>query len=212
MSALSVLVVDDDPFSRAVVGDLLTARAYAVRTAADAREAFEVLEHDDVHVVVADLDLGDGPDGVTLLTRLAGEKPWIGRVVLSSHRAPAIAVARDEPLPNGTVYLVKGELTGGDALERAIRSAISVEGETAISATEATASACITASQAHVLRLLASGATVAQIAADRGTSRRAAERMLTRLYERLEVAGDPARDPKLAALRLWREGRVRLGV
>lgn len=217
MSALRVLIVDDDLFSRAVVGDLLVARDYEVVTVPDVSRALRALEGDDVNVVVADLDLGDGPDGVTLLRRVAEERPWVGRVVLSSHSAPQIAVAGSCELPDGTVYVVKGELTGVEALEAAIHRAIESSGETGSGNSLAAGGGrpgdvpLITPAQANVLRLLASGATGAQIAVDRGTSRRAVERMLARLYERLGVADTPGVDPKLAALRMWREGRVRLG-
>jgi DNA-binding NarL/FixJ family response regulator len=213
---MKVLIVDDDPFSRAVVGDLLVARDYDVVTAPGASAALEALEHDDINVVVADLDLGDGPDGVSVLCRVAEERPWVGRVVLSSHSSPQIAVAGMCALPEGTVYVVKGELTGVEALEMAIHRAIQVSDDSAPDPStvrrpvESTDAPIITPAQANVLRLLASGATGAQIALDRGTSRRAVERMLARLYERMGVASTPGVDPKLAALRMWREGRVRL--
>ncbi len=216
MSALKVLVVDDDAFSRAVVGDLLVAWHHDVVTAPDARRALEALEDDDVNVVVADLDLGDGPDGVALLCRVAEERPWVGRVVLTSHKAPEIAVAGSCALPDGTVYVVKGELAGVESLEQAIRRAIEVSNAEGAkrerpSVADERDVPSITPAQANVLRLLASGATGSQIAVDRGTSRRAVERMLNRLYERMGVADIPGVDPKLAALRMWREGRVRLG-
>ncbi len=216
MSALRVLVVDDDPFSRAVVRDLLVARHHEVITAPDARHALDALEGDDVNVVVADLDLGDGPDGVDVLCRVAETQPWVGRVVLTSHKAPQIAVTGSRALPGGTVYVVKGELAGIEALESAIRRAIEVSNVESgkrerPSAGDENDVPSITPAQANVLRLLASGATSSQIAVDRGTSRRAVERMLGRLYERMGVADIPGVDPKLAALRMWREGRVRLG-
>jgi two-component system response regulator HydG len=61
-----VLVVEDDPSARALLGGLLTERAYEVSTAAGGREALVRLEAADIDVLLTDLRMPD-LDGLALL-------------------------------------------------------------------------------------------------------------------------------------------------
>ena len=66
----------------------------------------------------------------------------------------------------------------------------------------------LTSAQAEVLRLLASGASTRAVAEHRGTSVRAAETMLARLYSALGTDDDADSHPRVAAVQLWQQGRI----
>jgi DNA-binding NarL/FixJ family response regulator len=68
----------------------------------------------------------------------------------------------------------------------------------------------VTAAQADMLRMLASGLTTKAIADRRGTTTRAAEAMIGRLYAALGVDDDASTTPRVAAIRLWQQGRIRV--
>ena len=68
----------------------------------------------------------------------------------------------------------------------------------------------ITSSQADVLRKLAAGESTKSIADSRGTTTRAAEAMLLRLYETLGVATDGNSSSRVAAVQLWHQGHIRV--
>jgi len=54
-TGLGVLVVDDDPTIRELVSVLLDCEGYQVRTATDGRDALDVLEHWQPHLIVLDM-------------------------------------------------------------------------------------------------------------------------------------------------------------
>lgn len=131
----------------------------------------------------------------------------MGLVVLTSHLSPELAVEDSSSLPASVVYLVKSQLKRIDDLADAIRR--SINGSTDNDAPAIPAGTfLITAAQAEVLRMLASGASTKALAAHRGTTVRAAETMLSRLYAALELGTDPSANSSVSAVRLWQQGRI----
>lgn len=95
-SDLRVLVVDDAPFYRRVVCELLTRRGYEVageaETIADALRLTEAVQPD---AALIDVHLPDG-DGFELAARLMQSYPWMAVLLTSSefdHRFYALADA-----------------------------------------------------------------------------------------------------------------------
>ena len=68
-------MVEDETFTRNIVGELLDASGIEVNTVKSVSEALSNLENFDPHVVLTDLDLGPGPDGADLLSHIAQERP-----------------------------------------------------------------------------------------------------------------------------------------
>ena len=75
----SLLVVEDDPATRAFLADNLAADGFGVATAAGAREALSALESRDPSLLVLDLTLEDGT-GLELLDRVRGADGLATRV------------------------------------------------------------------------------------------------------------------------------------
>ncbi len=120
MSQARVLAIDDQPYFRRLVEELLGARGYAVTTAASAQEALEALESSGgFDLVVTDLMLSDA-DGIETVRRLRERWPAQRVVVLSSISDVRAAVAA---MHAGAVdYLLKPVDREGlpAALERAL--------------------------------------------------------------------------------------------
>jgi DNA-binding NtrC family response regulator len=85
MEGCKVLLVDDDPDFRAVLGAIL-APAHSLIQAANADEALEAFVATDPDVVLLDLNLGAGPDGFTVLERLKSRAPNVPIVILSAYQ------------------------------------------------------------------------------------------------------------------------------
>jgi DNA-binding response OmpR family regulator len=68
--ALRVLLVDDEPALRSILGDALAADGHAVTLAADGRDALDRAVAEEHDVVLLDVALGPGPDGVEVCRRL----------------------------------------------------------------------------------------------------------------------------------------------
>lgn len=209
-SGLTVVVAEDDSFTRSLVGDGLRAEGFDVRTAADPDAAWDLLAGGDVHALICDLDFGDGVSGAPLLRRVAAEQPWLALVVLTSHISPELAVSDADALPDDLVYLVKSRLRQVGDITAAVHEALTGRpaghGSGGSPDPETVA---ITPAQAEMLRMLATGMTTRAIAEHRGTSVRAAETMIARLYAALGLQ-DETSTPRVAALRLWQQGRVRV--
>jgi DNA-binding NarL/FixJ family response regulator len=204
---LRAVVADDDVFTASMVASALRSTGIDAAQATTAAEAWEMIQATDPNAVVTDLDFGEGDSGAELLWRVHRELPWVGLVVLTSHLSPELAVG-DGALPPSVVYLVKSQVKDVEVLVSAVDAAI-VGGEHHAAEPEGDVRT-VTRAQAEVLRLVASGASTRRIAAERGTSVRAVETMLARLYTALGVDADEQANPRVTAARMWQQGRVRI--
>jgi hypothetical protein len=79
----------------------------------------------DPHAIITDLNFGiSGPSGADLLHYIENEHPWVGKVVLSSHTSPALAVPNGTALPTGETYRVKSELGSMQDLIYVVKNSI----------------------------------------------------------------------------------------
>jgi CheY-like chemotaxis protein len=92
LNGMSVLVVDDDEESRTIVAEYLAGQQARVLTASSAVQAFDVLRHQQVDVLLADIAMPE-EDGYSLIRRIrasaSGETATIPAAALTSF-------ARDE--------------------------------------------------------------------------------------------------------------------
>jgi CheY-like chemotaxis protein len=118
-----VLVVEDDPILRFLVGDSLDFDGFEVRTAGSGDEALALLEGGQAFdAVVSDIDMPGSTSGVALAQWILRERPHVPIILTSGHRPEA------EKLPIGVTFLPKPvcitELTGTvwDAIDNATSS------------------------------------------------------------------------------------------
>ena len=205
-SRLRVIVADDDAFTRSLVADGLRSLGFEVSTAGTVADAWSLVLEVDPHALISDLNFGPGDSGASLLARVHEETPWVALVVLTSHQSPELAVPDAAAIPRDVVYLVKSQLREVGALGDAVHRAIG--GEPVAQLRDPANALSLTSAQAEVLRLLASGASTRAVAEHRGTSVRAAETMLARLYSALGIDDDADSNPRVAAVQLWQQGRI----
>lgn len=208
--ALRVVVADDDAFTVSLVAGGLQSRGFAVTTANSVAGALTAVGATDPHALVSDLNFGSQETGADLLKTVADEYPWIGLVVLTSHRSPELAVPNPHLIPAGVVYLVKSQLGAVDDLAEAVHRAISgADTESAVERDDDDVP-LVTAAQAEVLRMLAEGASTKALADHRGTTVRAVETMLQRLFAALGLDTGETANPRVAAVNLWQRGGIRV--
>ena len=205
---IRVLLVEDDDFTRNVVREMLVASGIEVEQVASVAQAIESLDGFDPHVVVTDLDLGHGPDGADLLTKIADERPWIGMVVMTAHASPELAINDASRIPEHAGYIVKSELNSIQKLITLIEESIIMPGNFTGNDVAGDEKITITSTQAEILRLIADGLSNASIAQTRGISLRAAEALVQRTFAALGVNGDPDINPRVVAVRMWQQGKV----
>lgn len=209
-----MVVADDDAFTLSMVSGALEAQGFSVTSATSVAGALEAVRTTDPHAIISDLNFGTVESGSDLLAQVADEYPWVGLVVLTSHRSPELAVATPERIPSSAVYLVKSQLGRADDLANAVHRAISGQADDPgadwgmIPADDGVPT--VTAAQAEVLRMLAEGASTRALAEARGTTVRAVETMLNRLFLALGLETGEQSNPRVAAVTLWQKGGIRV--
>jgi DNA-binding NarL/FixJ family response regulator len=181
-----VVVAEDDTFTLSLVADGLKLQGFEVVT------AWALVGSTEPHALITDLNFGPGESGASLLRRVSNDFPWVGLVVLTSHVSPALAVDDAAQIPDSVVYLVKSRLHDITELADAVTEAIS--GITVPRPYDELVddTVRVTMAQAEVLRMLAEGVSTRGLAAYRGTTVRAAETMLARLYASLGILENEA--------------------
>lgn len=207
--ALRVIVADDDAFTVSLVAGGLESRGFEVTTATTVAEALLAVEASDPHALITDLNFGTAETGADLLDAVAETHPWVGLVVLTSHRSPELAVPNPDRIPAGVVYLVKSQLGAIDDLIDAVHRSISGQPDEVVPRDEDNVP-MVTAAQADVLRMLAEGASTRALAEHRGTTVRAVETMLARLFTALGLDTGENANPRVAAVTMWQRGGIRV--
>ena len=202
-----VVSVEDEAFTRNLVAGALETEGWEVRSCATIAEAIEAIEDVEPHVVLCDLDLGPGPSGVDLCQRLVEDWPWIGIVVLSAHTSPELAVDSMGKLPKDVVYLVKSAVSSPQELSEAVEAAISgrIEDNRSLGEDDRIV---LSHEQGEVLRLIAQAYSNAAIAEQRGTTLRAAEAMVHRVFQALGIDNGPEVNARVQAAMMWNSGRI----
>ena len=180
----SVLVVDDDDFTRTLVATMVEAFGLDVVASGSAvTEAMSLAHELQPDLAVVDLDLGEGPTGVDLAHGLRTLNASIALVMLTSYGHPTWMGQHREP-PPGTRYVVKGEVKDRQILADAISSALAEPLANDASARRGTP---LSESQWEILRLVASGFSNAEIARRRSITDDAVNRAISRLTKQLDI-------------------------
>ncbi|MDR1545284.1 MAG: sigma 54-interacting transcriptional regulator [Deltaproteobacteria bacterium] len=118
----TVLVVDDEPNYRLIIGQVLEAQGWEVLEAGGGREAFDIfLGRPELALVLTDVTMPDG-DGLELLTWVKAERPEVPVVLLTAHNDVKLAV---EAMQKGAFdYLTKPYRN--DDLIRSVAKALKV--------------------------------------------------------------------------------------
>ena len=206
--SIRVLLVEDEDFTRTMVSEMLTASGIDVLPVASVAEALKSMDEFDPHVVLTDLDLGHGPDGADLLTKVAEDRPWTGMVIMTAHASPELAINDVSRIPEQAGYIVKSELNSIHSLVSIIQESIIMPGNFNGSDNVGEEKVTITSSQAEILRMIADGLSNTAIAEARGITLRAAEALIQRTFAALGVNGDSSINARVAAVRMWQQGKV----
>ncbi|EMI27739.1 MULTISPECIES: sigma-54-dependent transcriptional regulator [Rhodopirellula] len=91
-SEFSVLIVDDEPNIRSGLQKGLVNEADRIETAANAEEGLATFESGVYQLVIADVRLGGGMDGIELLGRIRHLDPEVAVIVITAHGTVETAV------------------------------------------------------------------------------------------------------------------------
>lgn len=202
----TALVVEDQPFMRALIADALRHAGFIVHDRDSASTALADLDDLDPDVLITDIDLGSRPNGIELAVIVNAKAPHMAIVFLTNYpRAGTAPGAANAPV--GSVFVNKAAIESVDALIQAVNAALSATPTSPSSAPSIEAPidriARLTHTQLDTLRLVALGSSNAEIARRRGTSLRALEKTLTRTFDALGLTHDASITPRVAATNLY---------
>lgn len=110
-----VLLVEDEEAGREVTAALLTARGATVVEVADAEQALEQLPTEEIDVVLSDIVLGPGMDGLALRRRLGADPAAPPVVLMSGHGDGRGDVLRKPCTAMQLLHALHDALTAEDA-------------------------------------------------------------------------------------------------
>jgi len=204
-----VLVAEDEEFTLNLLREILSDANYEVIAVNTITRAIEAIKEFDPHAVVTDLNFGiSAPNGADLLNLLDAERPWIGKVILTSHASANLALPRGTELPKNVIYLVKSELETIAALSNAVEDSIAQINDKSPRPTTESNRIAISESQGEILRMIAEGYTNAAIATQLGTSLRATEALVQRTFLALGLKSHEDFNSRILAVRMWQEDKV----
>ncbi len=119
----TILLVDDDPFMLAVLGEMLEAEPWRVLSAASGAEALALLEREPVEVILCDQSM-PGMSGTEVLAQVAGRYPRTVRLMLTGQQDLA---AIDAALADGTADAHYAKPVSAATLRQSIRDAVTLQ-------------------------------------------------------------------------------------
>lgn len=196
-----VLVVEDEALTRSLIVEMLESAGFEVQACSSAVEALRECRYIDPDAVITDIDLGAGPSGLDLVENLGRTSPHIAVLVLSNY-----PILRQHPVNarKRLGYLDKREVGSSETVIQALEAVLRDEVENRRVTDDADAAvARLSRAQLDALRMMAEGLSNAEIAAQRGISKRAAESLIQRTIATLGISPDERLNPRVQAVRIY---------
>jgi two-component system, response regulator PdtaR len=103
ITAIQILVVEDEPLLRMDIVDHLSDQGFQVFEAGDGDEAISILEKNlNIRLIITDIDMPGSMDGLKLAEAVRDRWPPVKIIVVSGHRVVEIT-----DLPDGSMFFSK---------------------------------------------------------------------------------------------------------
>ena len=204
-----LILVEDDAFTRATLGDALVLQGFDVKArVATAAEALAAQNEFDPQVAVLDLDLGIGPTGIDVAIALRSRNPRIGIVFLTTYKDPRLIESNLPNLPEGAIYLNKMEMNSTSAIAAQISSALlkPLTRRTFPWNRNSPLSALSTL-QIEIMKEIAEGLSTSEIARARGVSEQAIDKSISRISKHLGIPKSADTHQRVQIVRAYFESK-----
>lgn len=199
-----ILVVEDDPLLGSLLTSALGHEGFEAQCAPSALDAKRKLKSFDPDIVLADIDLGDGPTGIDLVNLLHQTKPEVVAIILSKYADSRGAGSSHADVPPGVAYLRKSLVHDTAALVEAIDEAARGHAERfRHDRGDKGDLDKLTQSQREVLHLMALGFSNQEIAKRRGVSVSNVEQRISRIFKAFDLRLDGTVVARVEAIRRY---------
>jgi DNA-binding NarL/FixJ family response regulator len=201
-----LLVVEDNPFMRALISDLLVSLGFEVEAVESASAAVKAAARFDPDSAILDVELGAGPNGFDLARILRETAPEIGLVFLTNIPEPKTIGVDNRSIPKDAAYLVKDSVGDIELLLKAIKASMRGRvGQELRHDRDVHSLSNLSRSQLDLLHLAALGLSNTEIAARRGTTVRAVENLFKRAIDSAGIEVGPGEHGRVLAVRKYIE-------
>ena len=201
----TLVVVENESLLRDLIAKSLEAVGFSVTTAANASDAKRACAAVDPDACIVDIELGPGPDGFDFAEYLSREAPDVGVVFLTNLPDPRFAKKDSNSVKQNQAYLRKSQLVDSKELVDAVNAVLKEEGVFKFRHDQVAERplAGLSKRQLVVLKLMADGLSNSQIAEERGTTVRAVEGMISRIFQALDIDAQGPGNARIAASKAY---------
>jgi DNA-binding NarL/FixJ family response regulator len=203
--ARTIVVVENESLLRDLIARSLEAAGFSVSTAANAADAKRACKAADPDACVVDIELGPGPNGFDFADYLSRESPDVGVVFLTNLPDPRFADRDSKTVKQNQAYLRKSQLVDSKELVEAVSAVLKEQRVSDFRHDQNSERPLVALSrrQIAVLKLVADGYSNAQIAEARGTTVRAVEGMISRIFQGLGVDAQGTGNARVEATKMY---------
>lgn len=201
-----LLIVEDNPFMRVLISDLLESEGFEVVAVDSAANAVQAAASFDPDAAILDVELGIGPNGFDLARILRESAPELGLVFLTNIPEPKTIGVDNRSIPKDAAYLIKESVGDIELLLKAIKSSLRGRISPELRQDrEAHPLSNLSRSQLELLHMAALGLSNTEIAQRRGTTVRAVENLFKRAIESAGIEVGPGEHGRVLAVRKYIE-------
>ena len=199
-----VVIVEDDSFMGSLIVGALTNEGFAARLAESAVLAKRMVKTFDPDVVIVDIDLGDGPNGIDFIQMLARTRPEIACILLSKHADAASAGLNESHIPDGVAYLRKSLIHNTQTLIDAINTVTKGNpGHLRQDKDSKGSLDLLTKTQREILHMMSLGLSNKEIAKQRDVSLSSVEQRVSEIFKAFGITQSEAVVPRVEAIRRY---------
>ena len=201
----TIVVVENESLLRDLIARSLETAGFEVSTAANAADAKRAVKAADPDVCVVDIELGPGPNGFDFAEYLSREANDVGVVFLTNLPDPRFANRDVKVITQNQAYLRKSQLVDSKELIEAVNAVLKEQDVDKFRHDQNLDRplAELSRRQISVLKLVAEGYSNNQIAEERGTTVRAVEGMVSRIFLALGVEAQGLGNARVEATRMY---------
>ena len=201
----TIVVVENESLLRDLIARSLETAGFDVSTAANAADAKRAVKASDPDVCVVDIELGPGPNGFDFAEYLSREAEDVGVVFLTNLPDPRFANRDSKSITQNQAYLRKSQLVDSKELIEAVNAVLKEKDVDKFrhDQNQDRPLAELSRRQISVLKLVAEGFSNNQIAEERGTTVRAVEGMVSRIFQALGVESQGLGNARVEATRMY---------
>lgn len=199
-----LLLVEDEALMAALLASSMQAAGFEVRSAANSAEARKIVKDFDPDIMLIDVFLGPGPNGIQLANVIHKTNPGVGLLLLTKFKDSLSSMHDLGELPPNTGFLRKDLVADTGHLLAAIEAVLSDQaGDIRQEIPAGGGVGDLNKKQLQVLRLLAEGLTNAEIGNRSELSIKSVERYLAQIFDVLGISAQNGVNQRVEAARRY---------